>query len=709
MAVPHAAGQEQAARVQDAPASVPASGAARYRAVVNQYCVSCHNQQLKTGDLALDTLDFDHVAAGAETWEKVIGKLRAGMMPPPGARRPDQATSDGFTAWLAGALDRAAAATRDPGRLQLHRLNRTEYANAIRDLLTLTIDVAPLLPPDDPSFGFDNIADSLGSQPILLERYLAAAGQISALAVGDPDTAPSSEFFRVRQDLSQNQHLEGLPLGTFGGVLARPTLPLDGDYILEPKLIRTNLGVMRGLEMSHQLEISVDGERVHLATFGGYQDFKDELENQTRVGDAVDAKLKVRVPLKAGPHEIAVAFIEKSAALGTLRLQTFLRSSADSIDITGHPHLETFQITGPFNPTGPGDTPSRRRVFSCRPTSPSNEAACATTIITTLARRAYRRPVTDTEVQRLLTFYQAGRRDGDFDRGIQYALQRVLASPNFVFRAERDPDNLAPGAVYRISDLDLASRLSFFLWSSIPDDQLVDLAVQHRLHNPAVLAQQVKRLLADPRAALVENFAGQWLYLRNLKNQNPDPFQFPDFDDNLRQAFKRETELFFDSIITEDRSVLDLLTANYTFVNERLAKHYGIPNVYGSQMRRVPVADEARRGLLGQGSILMVTSHVDRTSPVVRGRWILTISSARRRPARRRTCRRSRILKGGLSPAPCASGWRNTGRIPCARAAIGSWIRSGFRWRTSMRWGNGATGTAASRSMCRVSSWMAPA
>ena len=619
-------------------AGAATADAARYRAVLNEYCVTCHNDKLKTADLMLDQMDVANVPAGAEVWEKVIRKLRMGMMPPAGVKRPDQATYDGMAAWLETTLDHAAASTPDAGRPLLHRLNRTEYANAIRDLLTLDIDVAPLLPADDPSFGFDNNADSLGVTPVLLERYLTAAGKISALAVGDPDTAPSSEFFRIRQDLSQNQHIEGLPFGTVGGILVRPTLPLDGEYIIQPRLIRTNLGVMRGLEYEHQLEITVDGERVHVGTFGGYKDFKDELENQTQVGDDVDGRLKLRLPLKAGPHDISVAFLERSEAQGTLRLQPFIRSSTDSIDITGHPHLETVQITGPFNPTGPGDTPSRRRIFVCRPSTSSgrpeqvegrpstqaDETSCATKIVSTLARRAYRRPVTDGDVQRLMAFFQSGRaQGGTFDAGVQLALQRILASPNFVFRAEREQDGAKAGAAYRLTDLELASRLSFFLWSSLPDDQLIDLASQGKLKDPKVLAQQVKRMLADPKEALVTNFAGQWLYLRNLKNQNPDPFEFPDFDDNLRQAFVNETQMFFESIIHDDRSVVDLLTANYTFVNERLAKHYGIPNVYGSQMRRVPVPIEARRGLLGEGAILMVTSHVDRTSPVVRGRWIL--------------------------------------------------------------------------------------
>ena len=596
-----------------------------FRAFLNQYCTTCHNEQAKTAGLMLDKLDVTNVGPNAEAWEKVIVKLRAGMMPPSGSRRPDQAAYDRSVAWLESALDAENLTHPNPGTTGLHRLNRTEYANAIRDLLTLDIDVAPLLPPDDPLYGFDNIAEALGVTPILMERYLAAADKVSALAVGDPDSGTTSWFYRVRQDLSQDRHVEGLPLGTVGGIATRVTLPLDGEYVIQPKLFRTNLGVMRGLETPHQLEITVDGERVHIATFGGFDDFKNQLENQTKVGDDTDTKLRVRVPIKAGPHKVTVAFLQKSAAAGTLRLQPFIRSSADTIDITGHPHLDTVLITGPLNPTGPGDTPSRRKIFTCRPASarPQDETTCATNIISAVARRAYRRPVSSAEMQILMSFYQIGRGQGTFERGIQVALYRILSSPNFVFRAEPAPNNVAAGASYRISDFELASRLSFFLWSSIPDDELLNLAAQNRLRTPAVLAQQVQRMIADPRFVLVENFGGQWLYLRNLKGQVPDSNIFPDFDDNLRQAFKDETEMFFKSIIQEDRSVLDLLTADYTFVNERLARHYGISNIYGSQMRRVKVPSDARRGLLGKGAILMVTSHVDRTSPVVRGKWIL--------------------------------------------------------------------------------------
>jgi hypothetical protein len=430
--------------------------------------------------------------------------------------------------------------------------------------------------------------------------------------------------FRVRQDASQDVHIEGLPIGTVGGVLASTTLPLDGEYVLQTKLFRTNLGAMRGLEYSNQFEITVDGERVHLASFGGDADFKAALENITAAADAVEARFTARVALKAGPHEISVAFLRKSRTENTLRLQPFIRSSNDTLDPSGHPHIETFTITGPFNAKGSGNTPSRRKIFVCQPVAPAEEETCADRIVSGLVHRAYRGTDTAEDLQRLMAFYNAGRKTGSFETGIQAALERVLASPKFLIRAERDPSGIAPGAVYRVSDLDLASRLSFFLWSSIPDDELLQIATQGRLRNPAVLEQQTRRMLADPKAeALITNFAGQWLYLRNLRDMIPNSVDFPDFDDNLRQYFARETELFFGSIMHEDRNVLDLMTANYTFLNERLARHYCVPNIYGSHFRRVTIADEARRGLLGQGSILMVTSHTDRTSPVVRGKWVL--------------------------------------------------------------------------------------
>jgi mono/diheme cytochrome c family protein len=597
-----------------------------YSATLKQYCVTCHNDKLKTADLSLEKMDMTNIPAGAEVWEKVITKVRVGMMPPQGLPQPDAATRSGLVSYLEASLDKAAAQKPNPGRPLVHRLNRTEYANAIRDLLGIEVDSSSLLPPDDSGYGFDNIADVLGVSPVLLERYVNAAGKISALAVGDPNTPPGSETFRVRQDASQDVHIEGLPIGTVGGILVKTTLPLDGEYVISPKFFRTNLGVLRGLEYANDCETTVDGERVHLATFGGDADFKASLANMTTAADAVEARCTVRLKLKAGPRVITVNFLRRSATENTLRLQPFIRSSNDTLDPIGHPHYDSVAVTGPFNPTGPGDTPSRRQIFTCHPANQADEQPCARKILTTLMRRAYRGEGTDKDLTRLMAFYAKGRNadGGTFESGVQTALERLLASPKFVFRAERDPANAAPGTIYRISDLELASRLSFFLWSTIPDDELLQVASQGKLHEPATLDREVHRMLADPKSeAMVENFAGQWLYLRNLKNMIPNSLEFPDFDDNLRQAFLKETELFFGSIMHEDRNVLDLMTANYTFVNERLARQYGIPDIYGSNFRRVTLTDDARKGLLGKGAILMVTSHTDRTSPVVRGKWIL--------------------------------------------------------------------------------------
>src|SRR5262245_25120770 len=601
------------------PAPSPSGSPAHpdYGAVVTKYCVTCHNQRLKTAGLALDTLDISHPGAGADLWERAVRKMRVGMMPPQGAPRPDAGTQTALISYLTGSLDQSAAAHPNPGRPLVHRLNRAEYASAIRDLLALDVDSSTLLPPDDAAYGFDNIADALTISPVLLERYLTAAGKISSLAVGDPTIGPAGETFRIRQDASQDTHIEGLPVGTVGGILAKTTLPLDGIYDFSIKLFRTNLGVVRGLEYEHQLEYTVDGARVHLSRVGGEEDFKANLKNMTKAGDDVDGRAHIRIPLKAGPHVITAAFLERSDALNPLRLQPFVRSSNDTLDTIGHPHLDTFTITGPYNATGAGDTPSRRKIFICKPANAAGEDGCARRIISTLARRAYRGNMTDADLTRLMEFSARGRKEAStssaqaaFESGIQTALQRILASPKFAFRVERDPAGVAPGTVYRISDLELASRLSFFLWSTIPDDQLLRVAASGTLHTPAVLNQQVRRMLADEKSnALIANFAGQWLYLRNLKSFQPNSNEFPDFDDNLRQAFQKEAELFFASIMHEDRNVLDLMTADYTFLNERLAKHYRIPGVYGSHFRRVTLSDDARKGLLGKGAILMVTSH----------------------------------------------------------------------------------------------------
>ena len=648
-----------------------------HQQLIQTYCVTCHNDRARTGGLALDTANVASLEANPELWEKVVRKVRTGMMPPAGSPRPDAAARRAFVSHLETTLDDAARASPNPGRPLVHRLNRAEYANAVRDLLALDVDVTPLLPPDDSSAGFDNNADVLGVSPVLLESYLTAAERITALALGDPSTRPAGELYRVRQDASQDRHVDGLPLGTMGGLAIDATLPLDGEYQFQVKLFRTNLGTMRGLEYPHQLEISVDGERVHLASFGGDEEIAASSENPTTTGDSVDGRFTARVPLEAGPRRIVVAFLQKTHALNTRRLQSYVRSSSDTIDFSGYPHIDEVIVTGPFNATGPGDTPSRRRIFVCSPAdgirpaeraslaerTPSadrrggpssaagasakaagppsaDEASCARRILSTLARRAYRGHVTADDERELMSFFERGRREGgSFDAGIDLGLRRILASPKFVFRVERDPAVLRqaqdgpeqgrgtdarPGAAYGLSDLELASRLSFFLWSSIPDDELLDAAGRGVLRTPAGLEQQVRRMLADPRSqALVDNFLAQWLQLRNLKSRQPNSHEFPDFDDNLRQAFEREMELFFASIMREDRSVLDLMAADYTFLNERLARHYGVPNVYGSHFRRVTLQNDARRGLLGKGAVLMVTSHPHRTSPVLRGKWIL--------------------------------------------------------------------------------------
>lgn len=595
-----------------------------YASFVKRYCVICHNDRLKTGELSLEKKDVTHPETDVNVWEQVIKKLRVGMMPPQGAPQPDPASRAGLVSWLEVSLDRAAAKNPTPGRSLIHRLNRTEYANAIRDLLALHVDPVSLLPPDDAGYGFDNIADLLGVSPVLLESYVSAAGQISALAAGDPNTAPGSQTFLVRQDESQDVHIEGLPLGTMGGILIQTTLPLDAEYVIAPKFFRNNLGAMRGLEFPHACETTVDGERVHVASFGGEADFQASMANITAAADAVEKRCSVRLKLKAGPRRITVAFLRESETENTMRLEPYIRSSEDTFDSLGHPHLDRVTLTGPFNPAGPGDTPSRRAIFTCHPSSAADEQPCARTILSRLMTRAYRGQADQKDLDRLMALYAEGRSRGTFETGIEVALERMLVSPKFVFRIERDPAGAAPGAIVPVSDLDLASRLSFFLWSSIPDDELLDLAKQDKLHEPAVLDREIRRMLCDRKAdALIDNFAEQWLYLRNLRTMIPNSSEFPNFDDNLRKSYEREAKLFFGSIMHEDRSVLDLLNADYTFINERLARQYGIPNVYGSEFRRVVLTDDARRGLLGKGAILMVTSHTDRTSPVVRGKWVL--------------------------------------------------------------------------------------
>jgi mono/diheme cytochrome c family protein len=595
-------------------AAASSSSATQYRAVLDRYCVTCHNEKLKTGGLMLDRPDLANLGGDAKIWETVALKLRSETMPPPGLPRPDAATYGAFVAWLETGLDRAEAAKPNPGRPPaLHRLNRAEYANAVRDVLDVQIDAASLLPPDDASFGFDNVADGAVS-PTLLERYVTAARKISRLAVGSSHTPLEVQSYRLPIDFTQNDQIDGLPFGTRGGMHVRYQFPVDGEYEVWIYLTHApSPGVA-----PHQVEVAIDRARVQLLKLEAKS--SSDLPRQLGGRDNDDG-LHVRTLVKAGLRDVAVTFLKRPSVEFEGVRESFLSDQAGIL-----PPLEGFDIRGPYNAAGAGDTPSRRRIFVCRPASAADEPRCARQILSTAARRAYRRPVADADVQDLVTFYESGRANGgSFDAGIEMALRRMLVSPSFLFRVERDPVGLAAGSSYRIGDLELASRLSFFLWSSVPDEVLLNLAARRKLSDPVVLEQQVKRMLADPRSqALVVNFAGQWLYLRNLPNAQPDHPQFPDFDENLRRSMRRETELFFESVLKENGSVMDLLTANYTFVDERLARHYGIPNVYGSQFRRVTFgSDSVRGGLLGQGSILTVTSHTNRTSPVTRGKWVL--------------------------------------------------------------------------------------
>ena len=635
----HAAGPQ----VRDAGA---AESSFSPRGLLDRYCVTCHNQRLQTAGLTLDTMDVGAVGARPEVWEKVVRKLRAGLMPPAGRPRPAAHEYDDLARWLESRLDRAAAADPHPGRSDtLHRLNRTEYVNAIRDLLALEIDGAELLPADDASHGFDNIASSLRVSPTHLDRYLAAARKISRAAVGRAAAPPTTRVYTVPGDLSQERHLEGLPLGTRGGLRVRHGFPRDGEYEIRAKLALDILDNIPRFDETHELEILLDGERVERFRFAGEPDAAD-LEAQPILDvdlaghrRNLDAHWRVRVAVSAGPHDLAAAFLGKAdilteatrtGALQPLRLalkEPLVRPYAGGFfndEARTGPYLASLTVTGPFLPGGAGDTPSRRRIFTCTPAAVEEEEPCAERILAGLARRAYRRPPSGAELDRLLARYRDGRRESDFEAGIELALRHLLAHPAFLFRVEREPDDVAPDTTYRISDLELASRLSFFLWSSIPDDELLDLAEHGRLRDPAVLDAQVRRMVADPRSdAFVANFAGQWLYLRNLPEVKPDQKRYPDFDEGLRRAMRREAELFFDSVLREGRSTLELLTADYTFVNERLALHYGIPAVRGSHFRRVTLADDRRRGLLGKGAVLAATSYSHRTSPVLRGKWIL--------------------------------------------------------------------------------------
>ena len=622
MSLEASSGQAATPRPQ-APATSTPAAPDKPRALLDQYCVTCHNDRLKTANLSLQGADLTKVSEHAELWEKVIRKLRAGVMPPPDLPRPSLAEYDGLRDWLEAEIDRATATKVHSGSVVLHRLNRTEYANAIRDLLDLRIDVTTLLPPDDSANGFDNIAGSLTISPTLLESYATAAARVARMAVGYWKS-PAEATYLASSDASQNHRLEGMPFGTRGGIVARHDFQADGEY----KFSIQNFGI-GSFVPNEQLALIIDGERAHTWRYRG-------------VGMAVgmtadgDGTLEVTVPVRAGSRVVGATFLATNYRPSLDIIRQYDRKSLENNTIPQleyYPAIGFIRIQGPFNAQRPVDSASRQKVFTCKPAQLSQESACATQILTTIARRAYRRPPTATEIATLGSFFDEGRKGATFDDGIEYALRLVLASPPFLVRAEREPLDSARGkpaqggGVYRITDLELASRLSFFLWSSIPDDELITVASQGRLRQPKVLDQQVRRMLADPRSeALVSNFAQQLLYLRNLPATSPDGIFYPNWDDELRQSLKQESELFFDSIIREDRNIVDLLTADYTFVNERLARHYGIPNVYGSRFRRVTLPPDMayRRGLLGKGSFLAVTwTQNFRSSPVKRGVWVL--------------------------------------------------------------------------------------
>jgi len=598
-------------------------------AFVDQYCSDCHNDAEFTGGISFEGLRADEAHGDAEVWEAAIRKLRIGMMPPQGEPQPAPERREQFLVALESTLDAAAEANPQAGVYSVHRLNRAEYANAIRDLLALEVDVMELLPSDGGDFGFDNIAAALTTSPLLLERYLTAALRVSALAVGDEEAAPSAAAYKIGVDVTQDGYIAGLPLGTRGGTLVTHNFPADANYVLSGRLLRTvaegYVGV-EGHDTPHEFIITVDGEQVYSSLIGGPEDHEESSADILQSRVTIDEKMtSPPIRITAGPHEVAFTWVERPAREQNV-WQPGLRDSQEAHNPAGLPRLETASIAGPYDVTGVSDTPSRERIFVCQPDSAADEPACAEQILSTVARRAFRRPVTEEDVSAPMDFYRDARASGrGFEQAISAGLARVLVSPSFLFRAESDPADLPAGGIHEISDIELASRLSFFLWSSIPDDELLDAAIAGQLGEPAQLEAQVRRMLADERAdALVSNFTGQWLQLRNLELRViPDLLLFPDFDDNLRQAFRRETELLFKTVLQEDRSVLELLDADYTFVNERLARHYGIDGVYGTRFRRVTLEDENRHGLLGHGSILSLTSAASRTSPIIRGKYVL--------------------------------------------------------------------------------------
>lgn len=610
-----------------------------HRTLLNKYCVTCHNERLKTADLMLEKQDVDNLGANPAVWEKVLKKVRTGAMPPAKAPRPDAKASSDFASYLEKTLDQMAFANPNPGRTVIHRLNRAEYSNAVRDLLAIEVDGSSFLPADDSGRGFDNLATLLNVSPVLMERYMSAASKISTLAVGDPEIQPVGQTYLVSDKLYQyEQTNEDLPFGSRGGIAVKHVFPLDGEYAVKAKLVRNDDGIIRGLTgVAHTMDFRLNGARMGSHDVGGKRFGESGPEHnrngtfyrghpdQTAYEFLADEDLSVRFTAKAGTHVVGVSFRAKAGEPEGL-LENFPAPMLPDIGDWkgGDPGVASITIDGPFNARGVSETASRQKIFKCYPKADSEQDACAKNILATLARHAYRRPVTDRDVAALNKLYAAGKAEAGFESGVRMAVQGILVSPEFLFRIERDPAGAPTDSAQPLSDIELASRLSFFLWSSIPDEELLAVAEKGKLRDTEVLDAQVKRMMADPKAsALVDNFAGQWLYLRNLKLASPDPNVFPEFDDNLRAAFEKETSLFFASMLREDRSALDMLRADYTYVNERLARHYGIEGVYGSNFRRVSLADEARRGLLGQGSLLTVTSRASRTSPVLRGKWVL--------------------------------------------------------------------------------------
>jgi hypothetical protein len=602
--------------------------AAENAAVVARYCTECHSDAEREAGLSLENVDLREPAKNAAVWEKVIHKLDVGLMPPPGGPRPDAETAAALSGYLVAQLDAAAAATLRPGRQPVHRLNRAEYGNAIREVLGVSIDVESLLPADSSSFGFDNVSDVLKTSPLLLERYLAVGLRVAATAVGDTSLVPSTSHYEPRPDLSQNTWIEGLPLGTRGGLVVKHYFPVDGEYEFRPELWEAAASTVRGLEgfqTPFEFQMLLDGVPVHTAPVGGLEDDALSNRDQGTATRTVQERLRVSLPVTAGVHEIGVTFVMKSFAIEQRLLRPFDSDLPLGNDAYGWPRIARVLVSGPYDVTGPGDTPVRRAIFTCHPATGVEHVDCAERVLAPLAQRAYSRALTEADLTTLLDFYEQGSNGGrDFERGIQLALARMVSGPEFLFRgAARSSE--PPGAVYRIDDAALASRLALFLWSSIPDDELVEIALGGQLRDPFIFEAQVRRMLDDPRAdALVANFAEQWLQLRNLAAKSPDLLEFPDWDDNLRKDMLRETHLFLSSVLLEDRSVLDLIGADYSFLNERLAAHYGIDGIYGDAFRRVMMPDPNRRGLLGHASILFETSVATRTSPVFRGKWVMT-------------------------------------------------------------------------------------